>query len=81
MLHEAQFHVSEGKFDRLKKRFLALLDRNGGQIEKRMALRVMAIDIGTMNKILLTLHASDMIEEELLGRRKSVITLKDLQKE
>lgn len=36
----------------------------------------MSIDIGTMNKILLTLHASDMIEEEMLDRRKTIITLK-----
>ena len=49
---------------------------DGGQIEKRVALRKMSIDIGTMNKILLTLHASDLIEEELVARRKSIITLK-----
>ena len=76
MLHEAQFHVSEGKFDRLVKRFLAMAQRHGGQIEKRVALRKMSVDIGTMNKILLTLHASDLIEEELVARRKSIITLK-----
>ena len=76
MLHEAQFHVSEGKFDRLVKRFMYITEQNGGQIEKRVALRKMAIDIGTMNRILLTLHASDLIEEELVARRKSIITLK-----
>jgi hypothetical protein len=76
MLHEAQFHVSEGKFDRLVKRFLAMLKNHGGQIDKAYALRNLSIDIGTMNRILLTLHASDMIEEELLGRRKTMITLK-----
>ena len=77
MLHEAQFHVSEGKFDRLKKRVVAMIERNGGQMEKTTILRNMSIDIGTMNKILLTLHASDLIEEELIARRKSIITLKD----
>ena len=77
MLHEAQFHVSEGKFDRLKKRFIAMVDRNGGQIDKSTGLRNMNIDAGTYNRILLTLHASDMIEEEQLGRRRWTITLKN----
>ena len=76
MLHEAQFHVSEGKFDRLVKRVIAMIERNGGQILKTIALRNMSIDVGTMNRILLTLHASDLIEEEVIGRRKSIITLK-----
>ena len=77
MLHEAQFHVSEGKFDRLKKRFIGMMERNGGQIDKSTGLRNMNIDAGTYNRILLTLHASDMIEEEQLGRRRWTITLKN----
>ena len=76
MLHEAQFHVSEGKFDRLVKRFIGIAKEHGGQVDRSTALRAMSIDAGTFQKIILTLHACDMIEEEVIGRRKTIITLK-----
>ena len=76
MLYEAQFNVCEGKFDRLKKRFLAFLSEAGGQLDRSTLLRHLAIDSATFQKIVLTLHMCDMIEEETLSRRKTVYTLK-----
>ena len=76
MLYEAQFNVCEGKFDRLKKRFLGLLAKAGGQIDRTTLLRKMHIDAVSFQKIVLTLHMCDLIEEERLGRRKTIYTLK-----
>jgi hypothetical protein len=53
-----------------------MMECNGGQIDRCTGLKNMNIDVYTFNKILLTLHASDMIEEEMLDRRKTIITLK-----
>ena len=77
MLHEAQFHVSEGKFDRLVKRFLAIVNRNGGSMERSPLLRALHIDSQTFQRVVLTLHMSDQIEEEWLDRRKVVFTIKN----
>ena len=76
MLYEAQFNLAEGNFDRLKKRAIGLLARNGGQMEQSALLRSLHIDAGTLKRIVLTLHMSDQIEEERIDRRKVIITLK-----
>ena len=76
MLYEAQSNVAEGNFDRLKKRAIGLLARNGGQMEQSALLRSLHIDAGTLKRIVLTLHMSDQIEEERIDRRKVIITLK-----
>lgn len=76
MLYMSQFYVAEGKFDRLKKRFLALLAKAGGQMDRTSLLRSMNIDASTFQKIVMTLHMADMIEEEMLSRRKTIFTLK-----
>ena len=76
MLYEAQFNVAEGTFDRLKKRFLALLARHGGQCDRTTMLRSLSIDSATFTKIVLTLHMCDLIEEEQLDRRKVIYTIK-----
>ena len=76
MLYEAQFNIAEGNFDRLKKRAIGLLARNGGQMEQSALLRSLHIDAGTLKRIVLTLHMSDQIEEETLSQRKTIITLK-----
>ena len=76
MLYEAQFNVCEGKFDRLKKRFLGLIAKAGGQIDRTTLLRKMHIDAVSFQKIVLTLHMCDLIEEEMLDRRKTIFTLK-----
>ena len=76
MLYEAQFNLAEGNFDRLKKRAIGLLVRNGGQMEQSALLRSLHIDAGTLKRIVLTLHMSDQIEEERIDRRKVIITLK-----
>ena len=77
MLYLSQFYVAEGRFDRLKKRAIGLLAAHGGQLDRSSLLRSLSIDAGTFNKVLLTLHASDMIEEERISRRKCIITLKN----
>ena len=76
MLYMSQFYVAEGKFDRLKKRFIALLTKAGGQLDRTTLLRKLNIDSSTFQKIVMTLHMSDMIEEEMLSRRKTIYTLK-----
>lgn len=77
MLHEAQFHVSEGKFDRLVKRAIGMLDKAGGSLDRSTMLKNLHVDSQTFQRIMLTLHMSDMIEEEWLDRRKVVFTLKN----
>jgi hypothetical protein len=77
MLHEAQFHVSEGKFDRLVKRFIGMLDKAGGSLDRSTMLKNLHVDSQTFTRITLTLHMSDMIEEEWLDGRKVVFTLKN----
>ena len=77
MLYEAQFNVCEGKFDRLKKRFLGLIAKAGGQIDRSTILKAMKIDSATFSKVVLTLHMCDMIEEEPLSGRKTIYTLKN----
>ena len=76
MLYESQFNVAEGRFDRLKKRFLALLAKAGGQLDRSTMLKNLNIDATTFQRVVLTLHMCDMIEEEMLSRRKTVYTLK-----
>ena len=76
MLYEAQFNVSEGKFDRLKKRALGILAKHGGSIPLSTLLKNLHVDANTMQRILPTLHMCDLIEEERIDRRKVIITLK-----
>ena len=76
MLYEAQFNLAEGSFDRLKKRFLGLLSKHGGQLDRSTLLRALSVDSMTFQKIVLTLHMCDMIEEETLSRRKVIYTIK-----
>ena len=77
MLYEAQFNIAEGRFDRLKKRVLAIMMKNHVEIDRAQLLRCMHIDTNNLQKIIMTLHACDLIEEELLSRRKIVYTLKN----
>ena len=76
MLYETQFHVADGSFDRLKKRFIVLLAKHGGSCDRTSLLRSLAIDASTFNKVVNTLHMCDFIEEETLARRKVIYTLK-----
>ena len=77
MLYESQFHVAEGKFDALVKRFIALLAKNGGTMDRRTLIKNLHVDHGTFKRITLTLHMCDMINEEMLSGRKTLFTLKD----
>ena len=76
MLYESQFNLAEGQFDRLKKRFVGLLAKAGGQLDRSTLLKNLNIDSATFQRIVLTLHMCDMIEEEMLSRRKTIYTLK-----
>ena len=67
----------KAKKDRLKKRVLSIMTRNHGEIEGSALLRSMHIDAGTLQRIIITLHACDMIEEETISRRKVIYTLKN----
>jgi len=76
MLYQTQFYVAEGSFDRLKKRILAMLDKNGGQMDRSQILRNLPVDAATLRKILTTLKVCDLIEEEIVPGGKAVILLK-----
>lgn len=76
MLYLSQFYVAEGQFDRLKKRVLGLIADAGGSLDRTTILRRMGIDSGTFTKIVKTLHMCDLIEEETLGRRKTIYSIK-----
>ena len=76
MLYESQFNVSEGAFDRLKQRAIGLISKHGGEIECSTLLKNLHVDAATLQRILHTLHMCDMIEEERIDRRKTIITLK-----
>jgi len=76
MLYLGQFYMAEGKFDRLKKRALGMMAKNGGQIDRSTLLRSLHVDSQMLQKIILTLHMCDMIEEERLSARTVIYTLK-----
>ena len=77
MLHEAQFHVAEGKFDALVKRFLGLLAKHGGSLDRRGLIKNLHIDHLTFRRIVMTLHMCDAIIEESEYGKNTVYTLKD----
>ena len=67
----------ERKIDALVKRFVALLAKNGGTMDRRTLIKNLHVDHGTFKRITLTLHMCDMINEETLSGRKTLFTLKD----
>ena len=77
MIYMAQFYVSEGKFDSLKKRMLAALSMAGGEMSRSELLRRLHVDSATFHKVVLTLHMCEMIEEECISRNKVIYTLKN----
>ena len=76
MLFECQFHVSEGAFDRLMKRFVAMLAKAGGPVDRSTLLKNLHVDAGMFTRITKTLHMADVIEEEVVSRRKVLFMLK-----
>ncbi len=78
MIYMAQFYVSEGKFDSLKKRMLVALSMAGGEMSRSELLRRLHVDSATFRKIVLTLHMCEMIEEECIARNKVIYTLKNV---
>ena len=77
MIYMTQFYVSEGKFDSLKKRLLAMLARAGGTMDRASLLKNMHIDVDTFRKVIKTLHMCNMIEEEFISAKTTSYTLKD----
>jgi len=76
MLFEAQFYVAEGKFDRLKKRFLAKLAKHGGKLDHSTLLRDLPVDAALFRRLVLTLKMCDLIEDEALPSGKCQYLLK-----
>jgi len=77
MLHEAQFHVAEGKFDALVKRAMAFLEKSGGAANRSALLRHLHTDALTLKKIVNTLLMSELIEGEVLSNGKVVYSLRN----
>ncbi len=76
ILYASSANISENTFDRLKNRFIKLLRKAGGQLDRTTLLRSLHIDATTFAKIVKTLHLCDLIEEEMIDRRKTLYTLK-----
>jgi len=71
-----QFHIAEGKFDALVKRFLGLLTKHGGSLDRRSIIRGLHVDHMTFRRIVMTLHMCDAIIEESECSKNVVYTLK-----
>ena len=76
MLYEAQFNVAEGKFDRVKKRFLSLLSRHGGRLDHSTLLRNLPVDAALFKRVVLTLKMCNLIEGEGIIDGKRIYSLK-----
>lgn len=76
MIAKSAIYVAEGPFDKMKKRVIGMIEKHGGQMDMTALQRSIPWDAATLRRIINTLHACDMIEEELISRRKTVITLK-----
>jgi len=76
MVYEAQFNVAEGKFDRLKKRFVSIVAKHGGKLDHSTLLRHLPVDATLFKRLVLTLKMSDMIEDEELTDGKNGYVLK-----
>ena len=59
------------------KRFVALLAKNGGTMNRRTLIKNLHIDHATFKRLTLTLHMCDTIIEKALSGRKTIYTLKD----
>jgi len=76
MLYEAQFNIAEGKFDRLKKRFMSMLAKHGGKLDHSTLLRYLSVDATLFKRLVVTLKMCDMIEDEELTKGKRGYPLK-----
>jgi len=76
MLYEAQFNVAEGKFERLKKRFVSLLAKHNGRLDHSQLLRLLPVDAALFKRLVMTLKMCDLIEDEELVNGKHGYLLK-----
>jgi len=58
------------------KRFLGLLAKHGGSLDRRNLIKNLHIDHMTFRRIVMTLHTCDIIIEELECGKNVVYTLK-----
>lgn len=75
MLYMAQFYVAEGKFDRLKKRCVALIAKAGGTLDRTSLLHKLSVDAVTFKKLILTLEMCNLVESEMSDRGKHLYHL------
>ena len=75
MLYEAQFHLAEGGFGRLKERAMALMSKRGGSIDRRSLFRAMHCDESTFKRLIKALLLAEEIEEPEVIDGKTVYTL------
>ena len=75
MLYEAQFNVAEGNFDRLKKRFVNLLEKHGGKLDHSTLLKNLHVDAAIFKRVVRTLEMCEQIESEILPNGKRCFTL------
>ena len=75
-LYLTQLYVAEGRFDRLKKRFLALLAKHGGQLDHSTLLKRLHIDATLLRKLATTLQMCELIEALALNSGKHGYILK-----
>ena len=64
-------------YDALVKRFLGLLAKHGGSLDRRGLIKNLHIDHLTFRRIVMTLHMCDAIIEESEYGKNTVYTLKD----
>ncbi|MCQ2390678.1 MAG: DUF3987 domain-containing protein [Kiritimatiellae bacterium] len=77
MLYEVQFYAAEGKFDAIKKRFMAYLaSAPDGVLSRSELLHKLHIDANMFKRVVLTLHMCDLINEEQVSRNKYIYSLK-----
>ena len=75
MLYEAQFNLAEGNFDRLKKRFVNLLEKHGGKLDHSTLLKNLHVDAAIFKRVVRTLEMCEQIESEILPNGKRCFTL------
>ena len=63
MFKMAALYVADGTFDHLKKRFIRILIKHGGELDHLTLLKRLGVDATTFRKVAKTLEACDEIED------------------
>ena len=70
MLNMAELYVADGAFDHLKKRFIRLLIKHGGELDHSTLLKRLGVDATTFRKVARTLEACDEIDDGTISNGK-----------